>query len=380
MTANNKNLRDVARGKKSALEVTKSAKLKKRGVSKLQRPSMADVAEIAGCSQSTVSVILNNTPGFKISPSTAERVLKAAEELGYRDQKRHKPVSKKTLPLAFLVDRMTTSPETVWAIDGAQQALAASGNVLLSAQTLDDKDSVDWALKYFQDQEIAGLIFASVHTRRVEIPSRLLEFKVPVVLLNCYADGDPFPTILPGEVAAGHTATNYLLNMGHTRIGKITGELWMEAATDRLEGYRRALASADIPYDEDLVREGNWQLNSGYEQTLELMRQSNPPTAIFCASDRIANGCYFALRELGLSVPEDMSVVGFDNEELSAHLVPKLTTVALPLSEMGRWAVNKINSREAETAHEPMRFKLECPLIKRASVAAPKGQNLDGVE
>lgn len=332
---------------------------------------MADVAEVAGCSQSTVSVILNNTPGFSISQTTAARVINAAQALGYRMPKRKRMPTKKPRPIGFLVDRMTTSPETVWAIDGAQQALAASGNVLLSAQTLDDEVSVDWALKHFQKQEIAGLIFASVHTRRVELPDLLFELDVPVVLLNCYTYGDPFPTILPGELAAGHTATNHLLKMGHTRIAKITGELHMEAAADRLEGYRRALASADIPYDEALVREGNWQINSGYELTHELMDLPNPPTAIFCASDRIANGCYFALKERGLTVPSDISVVGFDNDELSSHLTPKLSTLELPLSDMGRWAVETITSRNAEPSLEPMRIKLECPLIKRASVAPP---------
>lgn len=376
--ASNKISEKAAGNGKSKSRTSRPARSRKRNISGAQRPSMADVAEVAGCSQSTVSVIINNTPGFKISPSTAERVFEAAQELGYRVQKRSQPITKKALPVAFLVDRLTTSPESVWAIDGAQQALAASGNVLLSAQTLDDENSVDWALKYFQDQEIAGLIFASVHTRWIELPKRLFEFDVPIVLLNCYADGDPFPTILPGEVAAGHTATNHLIELGHTRIGKITGELWMEAATDRLEGYRRALATADIPFDETLVREGNWQINSGYEKTHELMELANPPTAIFCASDRIANGCYFALKERGLSIPDDVSVIGFDNDEMSSHLSPKLSTLALPLSEMGRWAVGEITSRTAETSQEPPRIKLECPLIKRASTAPPKNQKING--
>src|SRR5690606_32193399 len=102
-----------------------------------------------------------------------------------------------------------------------------------------------------------------------------------------------------------------------------------------------ALATADIPFDPTLVVEGNWQLSSGYEATLELMQHHRPPTAIFCGNDRMAIGCYEALKQLGLSIPGDVSVVGFDDEDLASHIMPKLTTLKFPRREMGAWAAEQ---------------------------------------
>ena len=109
----------------------------------------------------------------------------------------------------------------------------------------------------------------------------------------------------------------------------------MEASRQRLKGYRQALATADLPFDPDLVRDGNWQPLSGYEATHALMRLPSPPTAIFCANDLMAVGCYEALRELGLKIPDDIAVMGYDDREIARHLHPPLTTVLLPHFEMG---------------------------------------------
>jgi LacI family transcriptional regulator len=190
------------------------------------------------------------------------------------------------------------------------------------------------------------------------------------VLLNCYSNDNAFPAILPGEVAGGQRATNVLTAAGHRRIAHITGEMWMDAAKDRLKGYRHALATADIPFDPALVREGNWQTSAGYEQTNALMDLPDPPTAIFCSNDRMAVGCYEALKERRLSIPADVSVIGYDDEEIARHLTPPLTTLVLPHREMGRWAVEKaLTPRKGAARVRPT--KLECPLIERSSIAPP---------
>ena len=126
----------------------------------------------------------------------------------------------------------------------------------------------------------------------------------------------------------------------------------MDAARDRLKGYRQALATADIPYDPALVREGNWQPSAGYEQTNVLMDLPRPPTAIFCSNDRMAVGCYEALKERRLSIPGDVSVIGYDDEEVARHLSPQLTTLVLPHREMGRWAVERGFSLLRQPARE----------------------------
>lgn len=197
------------------------------------------------------------------------------------------------------------------------------------------------------------------------MPACVRDLEIPVALLNCYTDDHAFPAAVPSEVEGGQTATQHLIDHGHRRIGHITGEPWMEAARDRLKGYRRALAAAGIAFDPTLVVEGNWSANTGYDATRKLLALPDPPTAIFCQNDRMAVGCYEALKEAGVRIPRDVSVVGYDDEEISLHLNPALTTLILPHRAMGQWAVAQ--SGRGGPRHPVVKF--ECPLVVRNSVA-----------
>jgi LacI family transcriptional regulator len=159
------------------------------------------------------------------------------------------------------------------------------------------------------------------------------------------------------------------------RSGFINGETWQDAAKDRLKGYRQAIATADLPFAENLVRDGDWSSGKGFEHTLSLMREPNPPTAIFCANDLMALGAIEALKQLGLRVPEDVSVLGYDDQEIARHTHPPLSTVVLPNYELGRWAVETLLQEEQNrAAGAPIKHrtvKLDGPLIERASVCPP---------
>jgi LacI family transcriptional regulator len=337
----------------------------------IKRVTMTDVARAAGCSQSTVSVVLNNTPTIKISAETRNRVLSAIEDLGYRPQKSRSTPVNKIQQIAVIFDRIATSPEAVVSIDGAREAAWESGHIVCAFQTFNDPEMEPLTIQAALGNGVDAIIYAAIMTREVVIPSVLYDLNIPVVLLNCHSSDNRFPAILPGEVAGGHRATNVLIAAGHRRIAHITGEMWMAAAKDRLKGYRHALATADIPFDPTLVREGNWQTSAGYEQTDALMDSPNPPTAIFCSNDRMAVGCYEALKERGLNIPGDVSVIGYDDEEIASHLTPPLTTLVLPHREMGRWAVEKaLSLKQGVVRFRPT--KLECPLIERSSIAPPK--------
>ena len=333
-----------------------------------KRVTMIDVAQAAGCSQSTVSVVLNGTPGIKISRETRARVADAVTTLGYRHQKSLPRRGTGIRQIAMIYDQIATSPEPIVSIDGAREEAWRTGHVLAAYQTSSDADmesrTIDAALR----NRVDAVIYATVMTRQVDVPSALYNIGVPVVLLNCFSTDRHFPSVVPGEVQGGHMATRVLVEAGHRRIAHITGEMWMDAARDRLKGYREALATADIPYDADLVVEGNWLPSSGYENTRALMTLPNPPTAIFCANDRMAVGCYEALKELGLSIPDDISVVGYDDDEVARHLSPQLTTLVLPHHLMGRWAVEKALSLVEARREKYHVVKLECPLIERQSV------------
>jgi LacI family transcriptional regulator len=350
---------------------------KKRSRKRLgNRVTMTDIAKAAGCSQAAVSFVLNNTPGTRLSQRTRERVIEAARELGYTTTSasaQNEPPSGSKLDgvVGFIVDQLATSPEAVVAIEGARQASWSTGNVLLVAQTLNDPVMEPRAIKALTAGGISALIYMTIFTREVELPAYLYELDVPVVLLNCYSADLNFPAVVPSEIAGGQNSTKHLISFGHHRIATITGEPWMAAAQDRLTGYRRALATADIPFDPELVIEGDWSASAGYNATMKLLSLEHRPTAIFCQNDRTAIGCYEALKEQGLHIPEDMSVIGYDDEEIARHLVPPLTTSVLPHMAMGQWAIEHLDVAGPHRGRRYPVIKLECSLVKRHSVGVP---------
>jgi LacI family transcriptional regulator len=339
------------------------------------RVTMTDIAKAAGCSQAAVSFVLNNTPGTRLSQRTRDKVLEVARELGYSTvssmRSELSSVSRLDGAIGFVVDQLATSPEAVVAIEGARQASWSNGNVLLVAQTLNDPIMEPRAIKALLEGGISALIYMTIFTREVELPAYITDLEIPVVLLNCYTRDLRFPAVVPSEIAGGQNSTRYLISQGHQRIATITGEPWMAAAKDRLKGYRRALATADIPFDPDLVIEGDWSASAGYSATMKLLSLPHRPTAIFCQNDRTAIGCYEALKDRGLHIPEDMSVIGYDDEEIARHLVPPLTTSVLPHLEMGQWAIEHLEALSQQHGDERRHqiIKLECSLIKRDSVS-----------
>jgi LacI family transcriptional regulator len=293
------------------------------------RVTMTDIARAAGCSQATVSFVLNNSPGIRLSQQTRERVIEAAHALGYSApafSALKAPAITFEGPafdrldgvIGFAVDQLATSPEAVVAIEGARQASWNAGNVLLVAQTMGDAVMEPRAISALTRRGISALIYMTIFTREITAPDFLYGLDIPVILLNCYTADYAFPAVVPSEIAGGQSSTRHLISYGHRRIATITGEPWMQAAQDRLKGYRRALATADIPFDPELVVEGDWSASAGYAATVKLLALKDRPTAIFCQNDRTAIGCYEALKEAGLHIPQDISVVGYDDEESPA--------------------------------------------------------------
>ena len=359
----------------------------KAGVGKVsgrQRVTMQDVARVAGCSQATVSFVLNGNTSANISEPTRQRVLQVARELDYRPAGGLGPRrgrAQATGAIAVVIDNLSTSPEGIVMFDGVRQIAREMDVLVLVAETDNDPAVEPRTLEMFIEMGVQAILYTCIFTRAVEIPNALRETTVPVVLLNCYArDGqgrDGFgrdgalPAVVPGEVAGGHRATDALIDAGHRRIGTITGEMFMEAAQDRLQGYRNALATADIPFAPELVIEGDWSPSAGYRGTRALLALDRPPTAIFCQNDRMAIGCYEALKETGRRIPGDISVVGYDDTEVARHMSPPLTSLILPGRAMGRWAVEQALGGAGHPSGGARVVKLECALVERLSVAPP---------
>jgi LacI family transcriptional regulator len=338
-----------------------------------RRPTMTDIAKLAGVSQSTVSLVINHLSGAKVSRATRETVLRIARELGYpleRHQARAGQGRQTRNLIVYLADELATSPHAMQTMEGARDGAWDQDCLMAVFATRADPEQEKAVLARMLDHPaLLGVIYSTIFTRAVTLPAALAG--TPAVLLNCHARDRAHSSVVPAEQGGGHAATRHLIANGHRRIGFINGEGWIEAAGERLKGYRQALAEAGIPYDPALVREGDWQVGSGYEHALALLGGERRPSALFCANDLMAVGALDAARELKLAVPRELSVVGYDDQDLARYTHPPLSTVLLPNYEMGRWAAETLIAEARGGTATILQFQSECPLVSRDSVAPP---------
>jgi LacI family transcriptional regulator len=333
-----------------------------------KRPTMQDVALAAGVSQATVSLVLNDTPHVRLSADTRARVQQAATALGYV-RRRGLGAAAAVRVIGLLIDEVSTTPFAAPLLDGAREEAAAAGCLVSVFVTGGDPATEAAAIAALTATNLTGILYARLITRTVRPPAAL--DAIPTILLNCHDSDRRFPAVVPGDVAGAQAATELLIAAGHRRIAHLPGEDWGEAARDRQRGYARALAAHDLPLDPALIGQPTWTVGSGRAAMLQLLDLPNPPTAVTCFNDRVAIGAYAAAALRGLRVPQDLSVVGFDNEDLVAHLLPPLTTIVLPHDEMARTAVQLL----ADHAGGPLpwqKIKVDCPPVLRQSIAAPR--------
>lgn len=324
---------------------------------------MKDVAIEAGVSQSTVSFVMNGRIDMGISDEARHRVIKSAEKLGYRPRAAGRPPKHAAQAvIGLMFDEVATSSLATITIEGAQEQAWSQDVLLEVVMTGGDKSYEAAILRKWAADRVAGVIYASILTRKAEPPDGLGMHKS--VLLNCYDEQGRFASVVPAERRGGEAATRLLIESGYRNIAFITGESWMEASGQRREGFERAMRAAGRELDQALVAEGNFMPSGGRTATLELMQRDRRPDAIFCANDWMAVGCYEALKELGLRPGVDVGVMGYDDQEIAQHLHPKLSTVLLPHREMGQWAVTHLLSGAEVLLGQT---RLECPLVRRQS-------------
>jgi LacI family transcriptional regulator len=336
--------------------------------SRRKLPSMHDVARLAGVSQTTVSFVVNNVESENIPQETRDRVWAAVNELGYRPNAMARSlVSQRSQTIGVLLDEIATTPHAGKIIQGAQDAAWASNKILIVVNSGRRVEIEAAAVEMLLERQVEGIIYATMYHRPIALPVALRQ--VPTVLLDCYVEDRSLPSVVPDEVQGGRTATQALLRKGHRRIGFVNNVDSIPAAFGRLKGYKQALASYGVPFDPSLVCTGGSSAAEGYRCALELMRLPEPPTALFCFSDLMAMGAYDTLRKLGRSIPHDVAVVGFDNQELIAgHLYPPLSTLELPHYQMGQWAVQYLVEHAEQVPPEaPIQHTLLCSYIERQS-------------
>ena len=207
-----------------------------------------------------------------------------------------------------------------------------------------------------------GIIYAAMYHQAAE--PRLMLVRYRWFLLDCYSEDRSFSSVVPDEVSGGRTATEVLLNKGHDKIGFINLTPGLAASIGRIKGYQQALAAHGVMPNDSLVRYSDGTANGGYQSTMGTVSGPEVPTAIFCATDRIAMGAYEAIKETGRHIPKDIAIVGFDNQELIApHLRPPLSTVALPHHEMGQWAVETLIQQAEHGESPPVQHTIACPYV-----------------
>lgn len=330
---------------------------------------MHDVGRFAGVSQSTVSHVVNQTG--KIPAETEARVLEAIRVLGYRPNETARTLRlQRSRTLGMVTDQIASSPFAGRILLGAEQLAWERGYLMLVVDSKRDPKVEVAAADAFLAREVDGMLFAAQSWREVDVPPAFL--RKPSLLVNAWpSPKNGIPAIVPDETGGGRLAAQELLDWGHRRIAFLGGPAGHPARMEREAGFRIALADAGVPVDESLVLSGNWDITTGHQLTRHVLGLPERPTALVCGNDRMAAGAVLAALELGLRVPQDVSVVGYDDqEELADTFSPGLTTVGIPHFDMGRAAVGSL-LKAFNTGDNPQGAVVPGTLIRRESVAAP---------
>ena len=341
-----------------------------------RQPTLKDVARRAGVSVTTVHIALTERrDGVRVPEHTRERVRRIAEEVGYRPNILARNLkTRRTSTIGFVSDQITTTPFAVAMLGAAQDEAARRGYLLLvvnvgaQAPSSVQRQAVDLLLQ----QRVEGMIYACMYHQVVTPPPGL---PPSTVLLNAADADEVYRGIVPDDRQGGHDAVKHLAEAGHRRIAFLDDEGGVVAARLRHRGYVEALDEVGVDPDPRWHVAAAANVRGGLEidRFLDLPPESRP-TAIFCFNDRQAMGAYRVARRRGLTIPDDLSIVGFDDQEyLASELDPPLTTMRLPHEEMGRRAVRLLldEADPGEQDADDHAVRVHCPLVRRESVAPP---------
>lgn len=339
-----------------------------------RRITLADVALKAGASKATVSLVLNNRES-RISPETSERIRVAAQELGYTPNPAAQTLrTGKTQTLAFISDEVLTTRFASAMIHGILEVAESHDQMILMAETEHSPQRWQKSLASMKNRQVDGFILGLMRARnlqKVDIP-----LNQPAVVVNGKAQG--IASILPDEHRAGQQAVEYLVAHGHKKIALIgrppagSSEHATMNIPRRMAGIDDAMRTAGLGFSAE-YQEVLWEGEAGYLGALAVLEQAPDISAVIAANDRIAFGVYRVFQERGISVPEDISVISFDDEELASYMHPGLTTLRLPYAQMGQAATQILMQEDPANLISGVRSEgnevlIPMPLIERDSV------------
>ncbi|SDD70778.1 LacI family DNA-binding transcriptional regulator [Glycomyces harbinensis] len=334
-----------------------------------RRPSLAEVANEAGVSISTVSKVVNGAPD--VAEDTRVRVETALRDKQYLSPKQRSRSDLATV-VVVLANSSMSSPLTVEILRGTMRAAHEAGLELVLLDLPDGAPAAGWLDRTKRNGPTAVVVLKS--RLRTEERAKLAKNGVPLVEVDTYQlpDSDSY-SVGATNFAGGMAATRHLLALGHTRIGFLGGMADTQASIARKHGHLAALAFAGLPAGDDIIEEGDFTYESGLRTAQELLSRADPVTAIFAASDAQAAGVLEAARLAGLSVPRDLSVIGFDDQLVARMTAPRLTTIRQPSEAMGAYAVEVAHKLLLGGAPPTFHTDLATELVVRDSTAPPQG-------
>ncbi|WP_327365905.1 LacI family DNA-binding transcriptional regulator [Streptomyces sp. NBC_01217] len=328
--------------------------------------TLAEIARAAGVSAPTVSKVLNGRAD--VAPATRTRVEELLLLHGYRRRRGSTAQSQ-------LIDLVFHELDSAWAMEvvrGVENVAREEGlSLVLSESAGRLTPGQTWVDGVLARRPVGVILVLSDLTaaQRAQLTSR----NIPYAVVDPAGDpGDDVPSVGTTNWQGGLAATRHLTGLGHRRIGVVSGPSRMMCSRARVDGYRAALETAGLPFDPELIREGEFHHEDGYAAGLELLQLPEPPTALFAGNDLQALGIYEAARELGLRIPEDLSVVGFDDLPLTRWIGPPLTTVRQPLIEMAETAARLVLDLGRGDRPATTRVDLATNLVVRSSTARPR--------
>lgn len=336
--------------------------------SPVKRLSIKDIAKTAHVSNSTVSRALRNSP--LVNRETGDLIRRIAEDAGYRPSAAARSlVTRRTHTIGVVVTTIS-DPFVADVVSGIEDAAEAQGFSVFLANSHAEPAREKRVVRSFEERRVDGIIVTSSRVGSLHV-SMLSQMEVPVVLLNNQHDNEAAHSVMIDNHGGSFAATQHLTGHGHRRIGYIGDRLGYQSDSERLAGYRAALEAAGIEFDEALVARGDGKPEGAREALGQLLSLARKPTGIFCYNDMSALGVMHEAGKRGLHVPEDLSLVGFDDLYISQYLNPPLTTVRQPMAGMGRMATETLLRLIAREPAPPV-VTVRGELIVRESVCAPR--------
>jgi len=343
-----------------------------RSASPLRPPSIKDIARIAQVSHSTVSRALQNS--HLVNAETAERIRQIANESGYRASAVARGlVTKRTRTIGLVVTTIA-DPFASEVVTGIEQSANDHGYSVFLADSNADPIREQQVVQSLAERRVDGIVVTSSRVGALYLPM-LSEMRVPIVLLNNQHPGEFVHSVMIGNVAGSRDAAKHLIELGHRRIAYLGDQNGYQSDTERFAGYREALDGAGLPLVPELVVHGDGKPEEAMLAMDKLLALSDPPTAVCCYNDMSALGAMRSIYLHGLRVPDDISVVGFDDLFIASYTQPPLTTVRQPMRRMGLMAMESLfNLMSGQDL--PIRITVDAELIVRESTAKPARQIL----